>query len=141
MVADMKKQCFKCGEYKDINDFYTHPQMADGHLGKCKECTKKDSKERSVLRPDIIREYEKKRSETDKRKKHASEHMVKWREKYPERYKAHNTLNNAIRDGRIKKPTRCEICDKPSRLHGHHYDYTMPLDVIWMCEECHGQIQ
>jgi hypothetical protein len=37
------KKCFKCGIEKDLNDFYKHPAMADGHLNKCRECTKKDS--------------------------------------------------------------------------------------------------
>ena len=38
----MDKRCFKCNMVKPINDFYTHPRMKDGRLGKCKECTKKD---------------------------------------------------------------------------------------------------
>lgn len=31
------KTCFKCGESLDEDQFYKHPAMADGRLGKCKE--------------------------------------------------------------------------------------------------------
>ena len=37
------KICFKCGVEKDLDDFYKHPQMGDGHLNKCKECNKNDT--------------------------------------------------------------------------------------------------
>ena len=36
----MMKKCIRCGNDKELDDFYAHPQMLDGHLNKCKECCK-----------------------------------------------------------------------------------------------------
>ena len=37
------KICFRCNVEKPLSEFYKHPCTKDGHLNKCKTCTKKDS--------------------------------------------------------------------------------------------------
>ena len=61
-----------------------------------------------------------------------------YRAKYPERDKARNAVNNAIRDGKLVKGV-CGVCGD-SRTHGHHDDYSKPLNVRWLCDLHHKEV-
>ena len=44
-------------------------------------------------------------------------------------------LHTYVKRGKIKK-TPCVMCGNP-HVHGHHEDYSKPLDVIWLCAAHH----
>lgn len=48
--------------------------------------------------------------------------------------------NHAIDTGIIAPPSDCERCGKPApSIHGHHWDYARPLEVEWLCHDCHNR--
>lgn len=130
------KVCFKCGEEKALPDFYRHKQMKDGHLNKCIECTKADVRLHR-RENDSVREYDRCRSRLPHRVAARAETSKAWRERHPDRYKAQTAVNNAVRDGRLVR-LPCEGCGD-ERSHGHHEDYSRPLDVVWLCARCHAR--
>lgn len=132
----MSKTCFKCGEAKQLGEFYAHPMMADGHLNKCKDCAKKDMRQHRIANPEKVREYDRQRARHPHRV--ALRHRVQQQEwdRHPDRQKARNTLSNAVRDGKVKK-LPCAFCASADGLEAHHHDYTKPLDVTWLCRPCH----
>ena len=65
-----------------------------------------------------------------------TEYSRTWRQKNPEKYKAQNAVNNAIRDRKLTKGT-CEECGS-EEVEAHHDDYSKPLEVRWLCVKHHG---
>ena len=136
----MKKECFKCGVEKERSEFYKHPQMGDGLLGKCKACTKKDATEHRNKNIDRVRRYDIDRAKLPHRKANNAKMVKKYREENPLAGPAHNKVTRAVRSGKLIKPDSCSICGKIGMVHGHHRDYSKPLEVTWVCQACHKQI-
>ena len=130
-----EKECFKCGKSKPLNEFYKHPQMADGHLNKCKECNKIDVSENYHARREQYAQYEQKRWQNLERRAKSIEYQRKRRANNPEKYKAMTAVTNAVRDGHLEK-NPCEMCGE-LKVQAHHRDYSKPLDVQWLCRSCH----
>ncbi|MGI9143639.1 MAG: hypothetical protein ACR2IJ_10675 [Fluviibacter sp.] len=129
------KRCFKCGVEKPVEFFYRHPQMADGHLGKCKDCTKHDVAQNYQARRQQYAEYERNRFQRPERKEKAVGYHRNAALRNPEKAFARHAISNAIRDGRLhRKP--CEVCGN-AKSEGHHPDYSKPLSVMWLCRKHH----
>ena len=69
-----------------------------------------------------------------------SEWWRKWRHQYRLRTlskcKARDAARYAIKTGNLTKMP-CEDCGSTDTIHTHHEDYARPLDVTWLCRECH----
>jgi hypothetical protein len=141
------KVCFKCNRNLDLSEYYKHPAMGDGHLNKCKDCTKKDSEDRRKIKEKDIEWVliERKRHREKSRKYRENgfyknykkpEYIEKWLSENPEKRKAHYEVKNALRSGKIHRHPCC-ICG--NKAQAHHEDYSKPLDIIWLCPKHHGE--
>ena len=147
----VKKECFKCGETKHLAEFYKHKEMADGHLNKCKECSKVDVRENYRNNIKHFKKYEKNRAclphrvkarkeyaKTEKGRVAGNNGREAWDKRNPIKKGASIMIGNAVRSKKMFKPAECSSCGKtPNRIHGHHNDYAFPMVVTWLCAGCH----
>jgi hypothetical protein len=110
--------------------------MADGHLGKCKECAKKDVLIRRNENIDYVLEYDRNRGKLQHRKDISVERTRNRRNVGDGYGSAHNKVLRAIKNGSLKKEPCC-MCGS-IMVHAHHDDYSKPLDVMWLCSVHHS---
>lgn len=152
------KVCKKCGRELPISEFYVHKEMNDGHLSFCKECVRARVHKHRENNIERIREYDRNRSKTEERKNQKKRQVLRvkqnqekyktllkqknnWNKKNKEKRQAHSKVEKALKIGLLNNPNKCEVCGKTNcEIEAHHYDYSKPLDVIWLCTECHGKV-
>lgn len=132
------KRCSKCHELKPDTEFYKDKRTKDGLKYQCKKChtkttiaTRDENKHRRANKEYMSRTYQK---SPDKLRAY-------WRtrtENDPKKLKARSLLNSAVRHGKIRRPMRCEKCGAVGMVYAHHENYDKPLDVEWLCADCHG---
>jgi len=136
-MSESTKTCFSCGKTKPLSEFYKHPQMADGHLGKCKECTKRDVRENRAAHREQYSKYERRRNQTPERKAAKLRYQRNRRAEHPEKCAAYRAVARALRSGELTRQP-CMYCGA-GNAQAHHDDYAKPLDVKWVCFKCHRE--
>jgi hypothetical protein len=144
-ISKSTKLCDSCGIIKPFTEFYSRKS-------KCKICNNKLQYQRKKNKKGFrqentrkMREYRERHPDIPRKNSLASYYryrkiiLEKRKTEYNIKYKAYNILRNAIRNGIIIKPTKCEKCGAENkRIEGHHCDYSKPLEVKWVCSKCHG---
>ena len=130
------KECFKCHQTLPLSEFYAHPQMADGHLNKCKGCARCDATEHRRDDMRAKQEYDNRRASLPHRRQLALDGQRRRRTQCPEKILARQSAERALRTGAITKRP-CWFCGKLDNVEMHHPDYSQPLLVYWLCRQCH----
>ena len=148
-----QKICNLCEFYLPITDFHLRPRpLKSGerrHRTICKRCMAKKSlanyyadhekwKEHyreANNRPEQV-ERRRKWSESPQGKAVVRAQWKKYRADDLVRRAAHVAVQEARRLGALV-PGPCEVCSK-TPVAAHHDDYTKPLEVRWLCKQCHA---
>ena len=122
------KVCFKCGRLLPLDSFYKHSQMGDGHLNKCKDCTKKDAHNRWIKKSKDQEWVEKERARVREKFKRLG---------YREKYKTtclHSFLPNAYNN--ISRKFR-QYCFTKKGFEFHHWNYNILNSVFRVSRKAH----
>jgi len=120
------KKCIRCGIDKELNDFYAHPKMRDGHLNKCKECCK----EVADIREKALRKNSEEWCERERLRSIERYHRLNYGEIQGEQKKLKPYIN-----GIYKNLSR--NLNLPSDKNIHHWNYALIEDVIILDKKFH----
>jgi len=118
------KKCFKCGRELPITEFYRHPRMADGHLNKCKECTKND----------VHKNYEK----NIQSEEYIEKQRARGRDKY--RRLGYVSKKNPHSENRNTRRFLSRRGIDVTGLEVHHWNYNRKKDVFLLGRREHKYI-
>ena len=118
------KTCTRCKETKDLSLFHRNSSQKSGYAPHCKQCHK---------RAYPIRSW----NMTDKGMNSAKIATKAWAERNRIKVNTYAKVRYHLSKGHIVKPDNCQQCNSINKLDAHHHDYSKPLDVEWLCRQCH----
>ena len=108
-IVDIKV-CRYCGSSRPTYDFGPRKGGRNGLKSYCKQCE-------ATRRRDYRATMSCRGTKTDKQN-------------------AYREYRAAIKSGELQRGP-CSVCGTTVNVHGHHPDYSKPLDVVWLCSKHH----
>lgn len=133
-------QCPTCKRWLPCTEYYFDKRTSNKLKSQCKKChTAGSLRTRDAENTRRInREYMRRTRRKNADKFRERERLSSRKRMRTQKTIAREILNRAVKSGKIAKPERCESCGKIKKLTAHHPDYSRPLEVVWLCYECHG---
>ena len=130
MEEEKTKICFKCGRILPLSEFYKHSRMADGHLNKCKDCTKKDTKQ-------VYYKKSKDESWFEKERERGREQFH--RLGYKDKIWSNRTWRDFHASGNVQRRLKNLGIDGHGK-EAHHWNYNKPRSIILLSPKAHHRI-
>ena len=126
------KLCKKCKELKDESHFYKCSTTRDGLRGSCVSCFQSYHQDNKNTQNKAMAKW--RLRNIDKLKGYEEKRRIKDRDKV----KARRDVSNALRYGKLQKQ-KC-WCGE-TKVEAHHEDYSKTLEVVWLCEKHHTELE
>ena len=134
MVRGVKHwRCSRCCANKRPSEFSKSGRNINGLRSECDHCHRLLNREATRQRM--------RRDRSTNPEKYRTIYRLESRLRDPRSIKirCRREFGRAIRSGRIVRPCTCSDCGKKCKPHGHHEDYTKPMEVEFLCAVCHGR--
>ncbi len=115
----------RCQHCKTTENLMINSRYRDKIQYLCRKCN-----------TDRLQKYRK----TEKGKENTFKAVYASTKRNPEKQSARYQVYYRLKIGDLVKPKRCEECLENKELFGHHTDYSKPLEVKWVCRNCHMAI-
>ena len=167
MMVNELKICTKCKVERELSEFDRDKYKKDGLSSSCKECRKAyRSTHKEAIKACSKTYYTDHKAERkaylDSHKEEIKASKKAYYEDHKEEIKAYKKAYNKSPEGKLVRkkteakylnayrsrrcfrshkttpPTICTKCPSTNNIQAHHNDYNLPMEVIYLCRQCHA---